>query len=137
MCAALGRSRTRLGGRPASSQQAVARETPCSRPPQSTLQKRIRRPPLKKGQVECQRPTGQQEPEADALLDTSLSLANAWSAWGAHTKEATKHLLHVQTDNDFSTHLDHERTLIEAAGTTPAFKEGVRAFLEKRPPKFD
>jgi 2-(1,2-epoxy-1,2-dihydrophenyl)acetyl-CoA isomerase len=45
--------------------------------------------------------------------------------------------LHVQTDNDFSTHLDHERTLIEAAGTTDAFREGVAAFLEKRRPSFD
>jgi len=75
--------------------------------------------------------------EPDALLDTALALAEAWSAWGGHTKEATKHLLHVQSEHDFAKHLDHERTLIEAAGTTPAFKEGVRAFLEKRSPKFD
>ncbi|DAC34045.1 MAG TPA: 2-(1,2-epoxy-1,2-dihydrophenyl)acetyl-CoA isomerase, partial [Candidatus Poseidoniales archaeon] len=46
--------------------------------------------------------------------------------------EATKHLLHVETDNDLATHLDHERTLIEAAGTTAAFEEGVAAFLARR-----
>ena len=72
-----------------------------------------------------------------SLLETATGLATMWSSWGPHTKEATKHLLHVQTDNDFSTHLDHERTLIEAAGTTEAFKEGVAAFLEKRRPSFD
>jgi enoyl-CoA hydratase/carnithine racemase len=43
----------------------------------------------------------------------------------------------VQTTQDFETHLKHERTLIEAAGTTESFKEGVAAFLEKRKPKFD
>ena len=75
--------------------------------------------------------------EPDSLIDTAIGLATVWSSWGLHTKEATKHLLHVQTDNDFSTHLDHERTLIEAAGTTEAFKEGVAAFLEKRRPSFD
>ena len=75
--------------------------------------------------------------EPDSLIETAIGLATVWSSWGPHTKEATKHLLHVQTDNDFSTHLDHERTLIEAAGTTEAFKEGVSAFLEKRPPSFD
>ena len=75
--------------------------------------------------------------EPDSLIDTAIGLATVWSSWGPHTKEATKHLLHVQTDNDFSTHLDHERTLIEAAGTTEAFKEGVSAFLEKRSPRFE
>ena len=72
-----------------------------------------------------------------SLLETAAGLALMWSSWGPHTKEATKHLLHVQTDNDFSSHLDHERTLIEAAGTTEAFREGVAAFLEKRQPSFE
>ena len=75
--------------------------------------------------------------EPESLLETAMGLAGMWSSWGSHTKEATKHLLHVQTDNDFSTHLDHERTLIEAAGTTEAFREGVAAFLEKRSPNFE
>ena len=74
--------------------------------------------------------------DADSLLETAIGMATMWSSWGQHTKEATKHLLHVQSDNEFSTHLDHERTLIEAAGTTDAFREGVAAFLEKRRPQF-
>ena len=74
--------------------------------------------------------------DADSLLQTAIGMATMWSSWGQHTKEATKHLLHVQSENEFSTHLDHERTLIEAAGTTDAFREGVAAFLEKRRPQF-
>ena len=74
--------------------------------------------------------------EPESLLETAVGLATMWSSWGEHTKEATKHLLHVQADHDFATHLDHERTLIEAAGTTDAFREGVAAFLEKRRPQF-
>lgn len=74
--------------------------------------------------------------DSESLLETAIGMATMWSSWGQHTKEATKHLLHVQSDNEFSTHLDHERTLIEAAGTTEAFREGVAAFLEKRRPEF-
>ena len=71
------------------------------------------------------------------LLERAKQVAKLWSSWGSHTKEATKHLLDVQTHHDFETHLKHERTLIEAAGTTEAFKEGVSAFVEKRKPNFD
>ncbi|MDB2540178.1 hypothetical protein N9X28_00485 [Candidatus Poseidoniales archaeon] len=46
-----------------------------------------------------------------------------------HFSEATKHLLHVQTLNDFETHLKHEQTLIEAAGTTMEFRDGIHGFL--------
>lgn len=74
--------------------------------------------------------------DADRLVDAACSMAARWSQWGEHTKEATKHLLHVQSSQDFESHLNHERTLIEAAGTTEAFKEGVTAFLEKRKPVF-
>ena len=75
--------------------------------------------------------------ESSELLLRATEVAKLWSTWGPHTKEATKHLLDVQTHHDFETHLKHERTLIEAAGTTDAFKEGVAAFLEKRKPNFD
>ena len=73
--------------------------------------------------------------DADSLLETAIGMATMWSSWGQHTKEASKHLLHVQSENEVSTHLDHERTLIEAAGTTEAFRVGVAAFLEKRRPQ--
>ena len=69
--------------------------------------------------------------EADELIARSIKIATDWSQWGNHFREATKHLLHVQTLNDFETHLKHEQTLIEAAGTTPEFKDGVSTFLRK------
>ena len=72
----------------------------------------------------------------DGLIEAATAMALRWSQWGNHTKEATKHLLDVQSVQDFETHLKHERTLIEAAGTTEAFKEGVAAFIEKRKPEF-
>jgi enoyl-CoA hydratase/carnithine racemase len=74
--------------------------------------------------------------ESDVLIDAACQLASRWSQWGRHTKEATKHLLDVQSVHDLETHLKHERTLIEAAGTTDAFNEGVEAFIEKRKPIF-
>lgn len=67
--------------------------------------------------------------EADGLINRSIEVATNWSQWGNHFREATKHLLHVQTMNDLETHLKHEQTLIEAAGTTPEFKAGVSKFL--------
>ena len=74
--------------------------------------------------------------EDDRLIESASEMAKRWSQWGNHTKEATKHLLDIQSVHDFETHLKHERTLIEAAGTTEAFKEGVAAFIEKRKPNF-
>ena len=67
--------------------------------------------------------------EADELINRSIEVATNWSQWGNHFREATKHLLQVQSQNDFETHLKHEQTLIEAAGTTSEFKEGVSKFL--------
>ena len=72
----------------------------------------------------------------ESLIDRAIEIANHWSQWGSHTKEATKHLLLTQNVNDFETHLKHEQTLIGAAGTTAAFAEGVDAFLNKRKPDF-
>ena len=66
------------------------------------------------------------------LIETSIALAESWSGWSPHMIESTKHLLHVQNENDFDTHLKHEQTLIEAAGLTQEFKEGVKKFLTDR-----
>jgi len=70
----------------------------------------------------------------ESLIDRAVEIANHWSKWGDHTKEATKHLLLSQNVNDFETHMKHERTLIEAAGLTDEFKQGVEKFLARRNP---
>ena len=66
----------------------------------------------------------------------TLEMARRWSRWSAHFREATKHLLDVQSTQDLEQQLDHERLLIKAAGTTAGFIEGVDAFLSKRDPSF-
>jgi len=73
---------------------------------------------------------------SDNPIEDAQEIVRMWSKWGVHTREATKHLLDIQSVQDLESHLDHERLLIKAAGTTDDFAEGVAAFLEKREPKF-
>ncbi|MGY8701216.1 MAG: enoyl-CoA hydratase/isomerase family protein [Candidatus Poseidoniales archaeon] len=73
----------------------------------------------------------------EELLPKAIEIAKQWSQWGNHTREATKHLIDVQTSQELDSHLNHERLLIEAAGTTADFREGVDAFLNKRPANFE
>jgi 2-(1,2-epoxy-1,2-dihydrophenyl)acetyl-CoA isomerase len=47
-----------------------------------------------------------------------------------------KRALDAAWANDFSQQLDLERDLQREASLTPDYAEGVRAFMEKRPPKF-
>jgi len=48
----------------------------------------------------------------------------------------TKRALEETWDNDLETQLDLERELQREASLTPDYAEGVRAFLQKRPPVF-
>ncbi|MGC2415172.1 MAG: 2-(1,2-epoxy-1,2-dihydrophenyl)acetyl-CoA isomerase, partial [Stellaceae bacterium] len=48
----------------------------------------------------------------------------------------TKRALDAAEANTLDNQLDLERHLQEEAGATPDHAEGVRAFLEKRPPIF-
>jgi len=48
----------------------------------------------------------------------------------------TKRALDAAETNDLSAQLDLERDLQREAGETPDYREGVRAFLEKRAPNF-
>jgi 2-(1,2-epoxy-1,2-dihydrophenyl)acetyl-CoA isomerase len=47
-----------------------------------------------------------------------------------------KRALDASETNDLSTQLDLERDLQREAGMSPDYAEGVRAFMEKRPPTF-
>ena len=73
----------------------------------------------------------------EEFIPKSIKIAATWSQWGSHTREATKHLIDVQSSQELEVHLNHERLLIEAAGTTADFREGVDAFLNKRPANFE
>jgi 2-(1,2-epoxy-1,2-dihydrophenyl)acetyl-CoA isomerase len=53
-----------------------------------------------------------------------------------HGLSLIKRALNAAETNDFDTQLDLERDLQREAGFTPDYMEGVRAFMEKRPPKF-
>jgi 2-(1,2-epoxy-1,2-dihydrophenyl)acetyl-CoA isomerase len=48
----------------------------------------------------------------------------------------TKRALDQSWDNDLEMQLDLERDLQREASQTPDYTEGVRAFLQKRPPVF-
>jgi 2-(1,2-epoxy-1,2-dihydrophenyl)acetyl-CoA isomerase len=47
-----------------------------------------------------------------------------------------KRALDAAEQNDIDRQLDLERDLQREAGSTPDYAEGVRAFMEKRPPNF-
>jgi 2-(1,2-epoxy-1,2-dihydrophenyl)acetyl-CoA isomerase len=47
-----------------------------------------------------------------------------------------KRALYASADNDLAAQLDFERDLQREAGRSTDFREGVRAFHEKRPPRF-
>ena len=48
----------------------------------------------------------------------------------------TKQLLDAATSTFFETQLQFEQSLMVASSQTPDFVEGVRAFKEKREPRF-
>lgn len=48
----------------------------------------------------------------------------------------TKAALNASSANDLDAQLDLERDLQRQAGRTPDYREGVRAFVDKRPPRF-
>jgi len=67
--------------------------------------------------------------EAETLvahLATQPTQALAW------IKEA----FNASNNHDLDTQLDMERDLQRRAGRTPDYREGVRSFIEKRPPRF-
>ena len=68
-------------------------------------------------------------PQAEKLC---MQFAQA-PTWGL---SLIKRALDASETNDLATQLDLERDLQREAGMTPDYVEGVRAFVEKRPPAF-
>ncbi|KAF4307760.1 Crotonase core [Botryosphaeria dothidea] len=73
---------------------------------------------------------------ADCVLDEALALAaRIASVSGAVTKLAKRSILNA-SENSLSAGLDKEKDLYYASFSTYDCKEGMTAFLEKRPPHF-
>jgi 2-(1,2-epoxy-1,2-dihydrophenyl)acetyl-CoA isomerase len=73
---------------------------------------------------------------AEHLLPRAVEVARKWGSWSKHSREATKRLIATADSTDFAAQLETERGLIAAAAGTADFAEGVKAFREKREPKF-
>lgn len=74
---------------------------------------------------------------ADAdLMESTLQLAGRLAAAPTAAIGRIKNLLEHSTNNDLAAQLELERRTQIESGQTADFKEGVAAFLEKRPPKF-
>ncbi len=74
-------------------------------------------------------------PDAELMaqaMGMAKTLANAPTAAIGRIKE----LLEASASNDYGEQLEQERKAQIQSGLTKDFKEGVAAFIEKRPPKF-
>jgi 2-(1,2-epoxy-1,2-dihydrophenyl)acetyl-CoA isomerase len=72
----------------------------------------------------------------DALMADAEKLATHLAQQPTHALVLTRKALRESAHNSFDQQLDLERDLQREASLTPDHAEGVRAFLEKRPPVF-
>ncbi len=73
---------------------------------------------------------------AETLQEKALALARQLAAGPSLAYAAAKRLLQRSLDHSLETQLEDEAQAIAAASTTADAREGIRAFLEKRPPQF-
>lgn len=72
----------------------------------------------------------------DKLMDEARGLARRMATGPTQAYALIKRALYAAADNDFETQLAVEVELQRDAGKTEDFREGVNAFLEKRPARF-
>lgn len=72
----------------------------------------------------------------EALMEEARALAVRLAGAPTFGLGQTKIAIHASADNDLAAQLEHEATAQKRCGTSPDFMEGVRAFIEKRPPVF-
>jgi 2-(1,2-epoxy-1,2-dihydrophenyl)acetyl-CoA isomerase len=72
----------------------------------------------------------------EQLMAQAMAMAERLSQAPTVALGKIKELLEVSATNNYGEQLELERTTQVEAGKTKDFKEGVAAFIEKRPPKF-
>ncbi len=72
----------------------------------------------------------------DQLIAEAMAMAEALAAAPTAAIGRIKELLEASANNDYGEQLELEREAQLKSGLTKDFKEGVAAFIEKRPPKF-
>jgi len=72
----------------------------------------------------------------DSLMEVSLELAHRLAQGPTQSLSLIKYLVHRGLGSDFAENLELAQAAQEQARRTEDHKEAVRAFLEKRPPKF-
>jgi 2-(1,2-epoxy-1,2-dihydrophenyl)acetyl-CoA isomerase len=70
------------------------------------------------------------------LLDTATAMARHLATMATRGLALTKKLINASLSNDLQSQLALEEEMQREAGRTADYKEGVRAFLEKRKPTF-
>jgi 2-(1,2-epoxy-1,2-dihydrophenyl)acetyl-CoA isomerase len=73
----------------------------------------------------------------DELMEFVGNMAGRLAAAPTAAIGRIKQMLDASATNDFAAQLDLERTTQIESGKTKDFREGVSAFLEKRPPRFE
>jgi 2-(1,2-epoxy-1,2-dihydrophenyl)acetyl-CoA isomerase len=73
---------------------------------------------------------------ADSLLDEARGLAGRLAAAAPRAVALTKRALNRSLETGLEAALEYEAFLQGIAGRTADHAEGLRAFLEKRPPRF-
>lgn len=73
---------------------------------------------------------------AATLMDEARALATRLAQMPTRALGLTKRLLNASATNDLAAQLELEAVLQAEAGASEDFREGVRAFLEKRAPMF-
>lgn len=72
----------------------------------------------------------------DELIGAANELCMRFASGPTYGLSLIKRALDASETNDLRTQLDLERDLQRSAGSSPDYAEGVRAFMEKRAPKF-